>query len=150
ASDIRDAAFLLRDRWNASGSRMECIATPHSIHALVPEVLWELLEQPATVFSIHMAESEAEHHYFADGSGPMHHFIAERGQPLTPPYPSPVAELEQRGLLDSRLLVVHGNYLTPQEISLLADRGASLVHCPFSHRYFGHRPFPMEACRRAG
>src|SRR5215831_6455416 len=35
ASDIRDAAFLLRDRWNASGSRMECIATPHSIHALV-------------------------------------------------------------------------------------------------------------------
>lgn len=150
ASDMERAADLFAEQWRQIPSRFELIPSPHSVHALAPEVLRRLLQDSARVHSIHLAESETEHRYFSEKAGSMHDFIAERGSPLHREASSSIAELESAGLLDARILAVHGNYLSDSEIKLLASRGISLVHCPFSHHYFGHRPFPMQACQEAG
>lgn len=150
AADMAQAAELFAEQWGRVPSRLEIVPSPHSVHALAPEVLKRLLEDPSRVHSVHLAESEAERRYFADKCGELHDFIAERGSPLRREAESSIAELEAAGVLDARILAVHGNYLSDAEIRLLASRGISLVHCPFSHQYFGHRPFPMAACRAAG
>jgi len=33
---------------------------------------------------------------------------------------------------------------------MVAQTGASVVHCPKCHTYFGHAPFPMKALRQYG
>jgi 5-methylthioadenosine/S-adenosylhomocysteine deaminase len=45
----------------------------------------------------------------------------------------PVERLNQLGLINERLLAVHGVHLNERELALLAMRGASLAHCPASN-----------------
>jgi 5-methylthioadenosine/S-adenosylhomocysteine deaminase len=45
----------------------------------------------------------------------------------------PLARLERLGLVSERLIAVHAVHLSDAEIALLAERGASVVHCPASN-----------------
>lgn len=45
----------------------------------------------------------------------------------------PVARLDRLGVVGPRLIAVHAVHLTDDEIALLAERGASVVHCPVSN-----------------
>lgn len=63
---------------------------------------------------------------------------------------TPVEVVHGAGLLRESFLAVHANYLTAGDIKLLANAGASVVHCPSSHAYFGHRRFPYQQLARAG
>jgi 5-methylthioadenosine/S-adenosylhomocysteine deaminase len=45
----------------------------------------------------------------------------------------PLARLARLGLLSPRLLAVHATQLSDAEISLLADHGVTVVHCPESN-----------------
>ena len=83
AATLWQAAAGLRQEY--SSSRMEIIPSPHSVHALDPEVLEKVLKQDLSVFSIHLAESEAEYAYFATHSSPG---AARHGAALSP-VPSP-------------------------------------------------------------
>jgi len=150
AADMYRAAQILSEASRSTPSRFEVIPSPHSVHALAPEILRKVLKEPASVHSIHLAESEPERRYFAEASGTMHDLIASRGEALVRSATSPILELEAEGLLDGRILAIHGNYLDQEEIRLVAKRGISVVHCPFSHAYFDHRDFPMNAYRAAG
>ncbi len=42
------------------------------------------------------------------------------------------------------------NYLAPGDPQLLARHRVSVVHCPRSHDYFRHQPFPRRALAKAG
>jgi cytosine/adenosine deaminase-related metal-dependent hydrolase len=48
------------------------------------------------------------------------------------------------------MLLVHGNYLNSKDIVQIADSQVSVMHCPRSHEYFGHRSFPAKDFRDAG
>ncbi len=45
----------------------------------------------------------------------------------------PLARLDQLGLVNQRLAAVHMTQLLPEEMALLAERGASVLHCPESN-----------------
>jgi aminodeoxyfutalosine deaminase len=53
-------------------------------------------------------------------------------------------------LLRENLLAVHANHLARGDAELLAQHGVNVAHCPRSHRYFGHRRFPLRRLLRAG
>ena len=53
-------------------------------------------------------------------------------------------ELAATRHLDSRLMAVHGNYFSDEDLDRVAEHKMSIVHCPLSHRYFSHQAFPME------
>ena len=61
-----------------------------------------------------------------------------------------IQHLERCGLLSKNLLAVHVNYLAGNDAQLLGTRGVSVVHCPRSHAYFKHDPFPREGLIAAG
>jgi cytosine/adenosine deaminase-related metal-dependent hydrolase len=44
-----------------------------------------------------------------------------------------------------RALVIHGNYLDDEELAFLAanSQRMTLIHCPRTHNYFFHPPFPL-------
>jgi cytosine/adenosine deaminase-related metal-dependent hydrolase len=150
AEDLRENSLALSQAFAPVGRRFTLHPSPHSIHALHPVVLKKVLSHDHDLFSIHLGESETEQKYFSEGSGSMADLIRERGSPIAPSAPSALRVLEQEGFLDGRILAVHGNYFSEEELKLCAGRGVSIVHCPLSHQYFGHRPFPMDQARRAG
>ena len=88
---------------------------------------------------------------FCEGSGPLYQRLANVGRDMSDcgGY-SPVAQMARHGVLNDKLLAVHGNYLDDNDICLLAEGGTSLAHCPRSHDYFGHAPFRFEELQSAG
>jgi 5-methylthioadenosine/S-adenosylhomocysteine deaminase len=61
-----------------------------------------------------------------------------------------VAEMERQGLLDDRLSIAHGIWLTPQERAVLARHGVTLTHNPASNLMLGSGILPLADSRVAG
>jgi cytosine/adenosine deaminase-related metal-dependent hydrolase len=126
--------------------------SPHAPYSTLPDLLAaaaELGTRRHWWTTTHVAESEAEFEMFMYRRGPMFDWLA-RERPMDDcGLGSPVQHLAKHGLLSARFLAVHANYLWQGDASLLAARGASVVHCPQSHAYFGHRCFPCEELESA-
>jgi cytosine/adenosine deaminase-related metal-dependent hydrolase len=58
--------------------------------------------------------------------------------------------LIEHGVVGRNCIIAHLNYLQDYDYELVANSGASVVHCPKCHTYFGHAPFPMKALREYG
>lgn len=121
--------------------------TPHSLYAVHEEVLEEIASPRQ---SIHILESADEERFFRRQDGPLAVYVQERGGDLDFPFSSPVQWLAARHRLNAGCLLVHGNHLDPPEIGILRGSGASVIHCPGSHRFFGHKRFPLEDLKAAG
>jgi cytosine/adenosine deaminase-related metal-dependent hydrolase len=107
-----------------------------------------------TPLAVHLAESPEEIELLATGQGPLRTLLEERqawGDGLVAVPSRPLDYLSM--LADARrTLVVHGNYLDGDEIAFIAARSPqmSVVYCPRTHAYFGHRPYPLAAMLAAG
>ncbi|MCX7885772.1 MAG: amidohydrolase family protein, partial [Verrucomicrobiae bacterium] len=58
--------------------------------------------------------------------------------------------LEELGLLETPSLIAHANHLSDADADLLARAGASVVHCPRTHRFFQRSPAPWRQWQRSG
>lgn len=62
----------------------------------------------------------------------------------------PLARLDALGLVGPNLIAVHAVHLDAGEIALLAERGASVVHCPHSNLKLASGIAPVHAMLAAG
>ncbi len=126
--------------------------SPHSVHGLNPTILGKVLSADglSAFFSLHLAESDEERRTFDTHDGPLAAFIAARS-PLPETWRgSAIQTLRDADLLQHPMLIVHGNTATDADLRALAPSRHAFVHCPGSHRYFDHPPFPLEKIERAG
>jgi aminodeoxyfutalosine deaminase len=97
--------------------------------------------------STHLAESREEMSMFRDATGPLYNFMEEIGRDMRDcGQGTPLAHLMRHTALDERWLIVHLNELTESDFDLLAGATTKfhVVHCPRSHSYFEHPPFPFQ------
>ncbi|MFN3546657.1 MAG: guanine deaminase [Mesorhizobium sp.] len=60
------------------------------------------------------------------------------------------ASLDRFGLLAAGGVLAHSNFLTPDDMDLLAARRAAVAHCPVSNAYFAGSVFPLRAALEKG
>ncbi len=48
------------------------------------------------------------------------------------------------GLLTNRTILAHSNFISEQDMALMAQRGAAVAHCPLSNAYFANAVFPLR------
>ena len=58
--------------------------------------------------------------------------------------------LAEAGFFSGPVLVGHANYLTDDEIAILARSGSSVAFCPRSHAFFRHADHPWRRLLAAG
>ena len=128
--------------------------SPHAPYTTTPELLslsartarrrrWRL--------TMHVAESALEYEMFARARGEMYDWLQRSGRDMSDcGLSSPVQHLERCGMLGGRLLAAHVNYLGEEDSALLGRRQVHVVHCPRSHAYFRHGPFPYRRLAKAG
>lgn len=128
--------------------------SPHAPYSTVPRLLKETAEVARNrgwLVCTHVAESEPEFNMFAHGRGDMFEWLQRSGRDMSDcGLGSPIRHLERCGVLRHNLLATHVNYLSRGDAALLARRRVTVVHCPRSHAYFGHEPFPLRQLLRAG
>lgn len=127
--------------------------SPHAPYSTLPELIRAsaaLAQTRQWWTATHVAESESEFEMFMFRRGPMFEWLQRERNCADCGEGSPIQHLAHHGLLSPRFLAIHANYLWHGDAPLLAARGASVVHCPQSHTYFGHRRFPREELESAG
>lgn len=141
----------------AASARWRAGLAPHAPYTVSLELLARtcpLSRQAQAPVALHLAESREELELLQSGTGPFVPLLQSFDAWYPDVLPRGTRPLDFLRVLGQahRALVVHGNYLSPEEITFLAARSArmSLVYCPRTHAYFGHEPYPLPALLAAG
>jgi cytosine/adenosine deaminase-related metal-dependent hydrolase len=148
------------------GPRVRLGASPHAPYTVSGPLYARVATWAAErqlPLAVHLAESPAEHEFVSRNTGPFAEAWQARGIPLlhdprhrpSAPLPhrrtaTPVTWLDQFGVLSPRTLGIHMVHVDQADISLLAERGVAIAHCPVSNAAHGHGPAPLAGFRRAG
>jgi cytosine/adenosine deaminase-related metal-dependent hydrolase len=116
----------------------------------------EIARRENVLLTTHLAESREEMSMFRDAAGRLYEFMKAIGRPMDDcghetPLETFVGRLGEASLPDN-WIVAHLNELAESDFDLLerSMRRFHVVHCPRSHRHFGHSPFQFERLRTLG
>ena len=89
---------------------------------------------------MHLGESAEEIEFLRNGTGEWRALLESLGvwnPSWTPPACGPVEYLDRQGLVNDRLLAVHGVRFDDDDLTRLRGAGATIVTCPRSNRWTG-------------
>jgi 5-methylthioadenosine/S-adenosylhomocysteine deaminase len=129
------------------GGRVRIGVSPHapySVSGPLYAATAEFARRAGLPLAVHVAESAAESALLARGAGEFADAWQARGIPLPSPLGrTPVAWLEEHGVLSERTLCIHAVRVAGQDIGRLVRAGAAVAHCPLSNRAHGHGAAPL-------
>jgi len=116
---------------------------PHAPYSAGPR-LFDAAARSGRPVCTHLAETREELDFVAHAAGPFRAFLERIGK-----WDEAFAASYQRGLSpvqwmrpyleQTRWLVAHGNYVSDEDIAILAATGTSVAYCPRASEYFGHK-----------
>ncbi len=134
---LREMAQRGLDALADCGPRVTPALAPHAIYTVSEESLrWigELSAERELPVQIHLSETEKE----------VQDCLAEHGE-------RPALYLDRLGLLSERTVLAHGVWFDPDELALIAERGATVVTNPVANMKLAvGGVFPYPAARSAG
>ena len=124
---------------------------PYTASAELYQLASACARQDDMLVTTHLAESSEEEAMFRRASGPLYDFMQSLGRDMSDcGHGSALTHLLGQGLIGPEWIVAHMNELDEADFALLEKTPVHIVHCPASHRYFGHQPFPMDRLRSMG
>jgi len=138
-SDPGDVERMYRDlvdRWHGREGRLTIMLGPNAFQRCSERLvaLWRYLsDELGLATHTHLLETKAQ---------------GRRGQAVWSG--GTVGEMARGGLLNERLSVGHGLWLTPEERDLLARHGVTVVHNPASNLMLGSGRLSLPAMMQAG
>ncbi len=112
---------------------------PHTASAFLLEGCARRARRHHLPVTIHWAESLEEVSWLRDGSGPFAGLLGSS------PECRGLERLETAGFEGTCLSLVHANHVDRHDLETVARWGATLVHCPGTHRFFGREPAPLSS-----
>ena len=100
------------------------------------------------LLTTHVSESVEEAEMFQHASGALYDFLSGLERPMHDcGLDTPFGWLWRNGAIGPQWILAHLNELEASDFTLLGaltpEQLPHVVHCPGSHHYFGHRPFPF-------
>ena len=131
---------------------------PHAPYTASPELYRlciECAERFGMLLTTHVAESYDEETMFRHARGELYDFLKRVGRRMDDcGKGSAFAHLASRGLIGPDWILAHANEMDETDIATVACAGNSggwnIVHCPRSHAFFRHRPFPWRELAAVG
>ncbi|HSC21106.1 MAG TPA: amidohydrolase [Solirubrobacterales bacterium] len=137
SEELRDSAHRSLETLSQFGPLVTPALAPHAIYTVSEESLrWigELSAEGGLPVQIHLSETEKE----------VQDCLAEHGE-------RPAHYLDRLGLLSERTILAHGVWLDPEELALVAERGATVVSNPAANMKLAvGGVFPYPAAKAAG
>jgi len=122
-------------RWKGDDLIVPAVG-PHAVYTCSEETLLkskEIAEKHDVMLHIHLSESRSEVESFAKNCSQ-----------------SPVEYLDSLGFLSDRVIAAHCVWLSPKDISIIAERGVNVAHCSISNHKLASGIAPLDQLARAG
>jgi cytosine/adenosine deaminase-related metal-dependent hydrolase len=167
---IAPTADRVADAWKCALCAVGCVKrteelshgwqiglSPHAPYTIHPDLMQKIVALSVhrqIPLAMHLAESREEIQWLEEKNGPIKDLMIDLGvyDPAAASTCSRPLDYLEMLAVASRVLIIHGNYLSRDEIGLLADHNDSMavVFCPRTHDYFGHDRYPLEQMLTAG
>jgi len=140
----------------ASGAPVRVGLSPHTPYTVSPEVFAAARREADArrwPISTHLHETLDELAFTERGEGRLHAWLHGLGflpRGWRPAGVRPMRMLAEAGFFRGPVLAAHGNYLTDEDIAILAASGSSVAYCPRSHAFFRHEGHPWRRLLAAG
>ncbi len=123
--------------------------SPHAPYT-VSDPLFALVAHLGRPIAVHVAESAEETALVAEGAGPFAEALRKRGIPVAARAASPVALLEELGVLAFRPLLIHCIRASGADLRMIAAHDCAVAHCPASNAHLAHGVAPVAAMLALG
>ena len=123
---------------------------PYSVHRDLFGRIAAVAREHGLPLAVHIAESAAEQELVVEGRGVFAERLRKRGIPVAPAARSPVALLEEQGVLGERTLLIHCVRVDAEDVAAIARHGCAVAHCPASNAKLGHGIAPLRELLAAG
>jgi 5-methylthioadenosine/S-adenosylhomocysteine deaminase len=134
--DVEEGLDVAREFDGAADGRIRTAVMPHSLTTVSAEAFEACVATAAEEgVPLHLHANETR-----DEVDPI---VDEHGV-------APLEYADGLGVLDEGTFLAHGVHVSETEIGLLADRGASVVHCPASNMKLASGMAPVQEYRDAG
>lgn len=123
---------------------------PYSVHWQLHNQICEAAIAMNAPVAMHLAETEAERQLLESLTGDFVGLLQEFGvwDPASFAPRRSIKAFLGRLSQAPRSLVVHGNYLTDDELDIVGrNKSMSVVYCPRTHDFFGHKAYPLGKMR---
>ena len=128
-------------------------ASAHAPYSCPPALVNQICDQAFSqdrIVAMHLAETLQEREFLEFQAGEFVELLKDFGawNPAVSPVRSVLSILKK--LSKGRSLVIHGNYLQPEELDFVSQHQArmTIVFCPRTHRFFGHDKYPLDQMRQ--
>ncbi|RDI71701.1 amidohydrolase [Halopelagius longus] len=136
AADVEESLRVAREFDGAAEGRVSTAFMPHSLTTVGEELLREGVETAR--------EEDIPVHFHAnETTAEVEPIVAERGE-------RPLSYADDVGMLAESDFLAHGVHTDDEEIALLAERGAAVVHCPASNMKLASGIAPVQQMLDAG
>jgi 5-methylthioadenosine/S-adenosylhomocysteine deaminase len=134
--DVNESLAIAEEFDGAAEGRISTAVMPHSLTTVGEEHLATLVEGAR--------ELDVPVHYHANETrDEVEPIVEERGV-------RPLEYARELGMLEERDFLAHGVHLADREIELLAETGASVIHCPASNMKLASGMAPVQELLDAG
>ena len=130
--------------------------SPHASYTLSADLFAAVRREAASrgwPVSTHLHETLDEIAFVERGEGTLHTWLSRVGflpHDWRPAGVRPIRMLADAGFFSGPVLVAHANYVTEEDIAVLAASGSSVAFCPRSHAFFKHKDPPWRRLLAAG
>jgi 5-methylthioadenosine/S-adenosylhomocysteine deaminase len=144
----------LKERIARGDDRTGMAVGPHALYSIAPGTHKKLIDyanKNGYLWAAHVAESAEELQAFSERKGDLYFHITRRK-----PWPfgenrlGPMNTALSENLIPNGGVCFHCNYANGHELSLLAAKRASVVHCFQYSEMLGHKRFPLDVARNRG
>jgi 5-methylthioadenosine/S-adenosylhomocysteine deaminase len=144
----------LRKRIDRSRREKNIGVGPYALFSLSPgrhKALIEMARDEGYLWASHMAESSEELQAFSEQTGELHANITRtRRWPYGKTERGSMYYAVTNNLIPNHGICYHCNYMSGQELSLLAAKSVSAVFCCHYNSVLGHKPFPLDVALNRG
>lgn len=101
----------------------------------------------------HIAETHDEIEFLTKGTGNFPILLKKlraMADGWQAPGLTPIHYLDKMAFLNTAPVLIHCNYVTDEEISIIKSCNSSVAFCPRSHNFFGHTHHPVQKFLDAG
>jgi 5-methylthioadenosine/S-adenosylhomocysteine deaminase len=117
---------------------------PYTVSASLFRAVADFAVHEQLPVAVHVAESRAETEFVVRGAGPFAERLRARSVAVQATAASPVALLDDTGLLRARPLLIHAVHVNDDDLARVAAHGAGIAHCPISNAKLGQGVAPLD------
>lgn len=132
--------------------------SPHSIYSVSEELFKEIIKENLKTglkIAIHASEHLAETQFISGMGGDiaanlLPEFKLTKFSKPPKTFSTPISYLNYLRILNKNTSIIHANEINDEDIEIIKNSGAGIIHCPRSNAFFNSKKLPLKKVLESG